>query len=90
MVSKTLLGLACSILISGTVMAQSASQNNQVDPSRQVTQRSEAREARRDTPRPRPVRPVRTVPELDGNVAFLALGLTLAVGALIREKRRSR
>lgn len=32
---------------------------------------------------------VRTVPELDGNMAFLALGLTFAVGALVREKRRN-
>ena len=30
------------------------------------------------------------VPELDGSMAVMALGLTLAVGGLIREKRRSR
>ena len=33
---------------------------------------------------------VQSVPELDGGMAVLALGLTLAVVVLIREKRRSR
>jgi hypothetical protein len=33
--------------------------------------------------------PARAVPELDGNMAFLALGLAFAVGALVREKRRN-
>ncbi len=38
----------------------------------------------------RPARPsVQPVPELDGSMAFLALGLTFAVGALVREKRRT-
>jgi hypothetical protein len=31
---------------------------------------------------------VLAVPELDGKTAFLALGLVVAVGALVREKRR--
>jgi hypothetical protein len=86
MAFKTLLGLTLSLLISGSVMAQSGSQSNSPGSSSQAT---EKREARRVAQRPRPVKPVRKVPELDGNMAFLALGLTLAVGALIREKRRS-
>ena len=34
------------------------------------------------------VSPVKSVPELDGNMAILALGLTFATAGLMREKRR--
>lgn len=96
---KTLLAVICSLLISSSVVAQtppavdpptqSSSQftlviQNQVNMLRLWWTRFFS--PRPVTPQPAPV--VHTVPELDGNMAFLALGLTVAVGALVREKRR--
>lgn len=70
---KLLLGLGLSLLLSSNVMAQSHGNGNGNGHGHG-----------------RPARPsVQPVPELDGSMAFLALGLTFAVGALVREKRRT-
>ena len=98
MAYKTFLAVICSLLISTSAIAQNNSgggSTGQGSQSMQVVQNqvnavrswwASFFPARPVTPRPVPV--VRAVPELDGNMAFLALGLTLAVGALVREKRR--
>ena len=95
---KVALAGVCALVISSSVLAQSnnadrssGSQGShftlvvqqQVNAWRNWWQR---RNPQRPPQHPRPV--VRAVPELDGNMAFLALGLTVAVGALVREKRR--
>ncbi len=74
---KLLLGLGLSLLLSSNVMAQSHGNGN-------------GNGNGNGHGHGRPARPsVQPVPELDGSMAFLALGLTFAVGALVREKRRT-
>jgi hypothetical protein len=88
MTTKTLLTTVFALVLSCNVMAQSSSQGRSGENGVSRAAQS-ARHVR--PPRPaRPVRPVQAVPELDGSMAFLALGLTFAVGGLIREKRRTR
>lgn len=98
MAFRTLLAVICSLLISSSVLAQSSSGGASERHSSQFTQvvQHHVNSLRSWWQRhivQRPVRPaqpvVRAVPELDGNMAFLALGLTFAVGALAREKRRN-
>jgi hypothetical protein len=82
---KTGLAVICSLMISGSVLAQAGPRNPPNGPPRTPP----GLEGRNPGPPPHAGRPaVRAVPELDGNMAFLALGLTVAVGALVREKRR--
>lgn len=93
---KTLLALVFAGLITSGAMAQNSSRSGGQggQPTQVVQNSSNALSSwwaslfprRPVTPRPVPV--VRQVPELDGNMAVLALGLTVAVGALVREKRR--
>lgn len=89
MTKKTLLALALTLLLSGNVLAQSGQREQASNFFAQITQWFQSIRAQH-TPPPRPSRPVRSVPELDGSMAVMALGLTLAVGGLIREKRRPR
>jgi hypothetical protein len=90
MAIKFCLGLVLSLLLSGNAMAQSNSGGQSGQHG------SQANQGHHGGPGPhrghgRPDRPsVKSVPELDGSMAFLALGLTFAVGALIREKRRTK
>lgn len=87
---KTLAALALALLLSGNVMAQSEFRVQSGNWFTQIVQWIEAYRASQLTPRPQPGGSVRAVPELDGSMAVMALGLTLAVGGLIREKRRTR
>lgn len=90
---KILLGLVLSLLLANNVMAQSNSGGQSGEQAGQVTRVTRGAEGSK-APRHGNVRPGRpsaqSVPELDGSMAFLALGLTFAVGALIREKRRTK
>lgn len=99
MKANTLVAVVLSLLLAGNVMAQSNSGGGSGRQSNQFTQVVQNRLAslrswwashypRRPAPA-RPVPVVRAVPELDGNIALLALALTFSVGALIREKSRS-
>jgi hypothetical protein len=87
---KTLTALAFALLLSGNVLAQTGSTEPSGNWFTQFIQRIQAYHATQRPQRPTPSTPVRAVPELDGSMAVMALGLTLAVGGLIREKRRSR
>lgn len=92
MKTKILLGLALSLLLSSNVMAQSSSGGQSDEQGSRVTRVTRGSEGVQVSPRGhgRPGRPpAQSVPELDGSMAFLALGLMFAVGALVREKRRS-
>lgn len=87
---KILLGSVLSLLLASNVMAQSNSGGQPGEQASQVTRVSEGSKG----PHRGHIRPGRpsaqSVPELDGSMAFLALGLTFAVGALVREKRRNK
>jgi hypothetical protein len=87
MTKKTVLVLALTLLLSGNVLAQSGQREQAGNFFAQITQWFQSIRAQH---RPPAQPPVRSVPELDGSMAVLALGLTLAVGGLIREKRRPR
>ena len=92
MTIKSLTMLAFVLLFSGTVFAQSGSQGSAGARESRIEARQERREARqerREERRANGPRPT-AVPELDGGMAFLVLGLVLAAGALIRENRRPR
>jgi hypothetical protein len=95
MAIKTLSGLVLCLLLSSNVMAQSSSGSQSAGGGAQGARSFDVRrdsQRVRDIPRARPAAPavsVQSVPELDGNMAFLALGLTFAVGCLVREKRRT-
>jgi hypothetical protein len=89
MTKKTVLALALTLFLSGNALAQSGPREQAGNFFAQVTQWFESLRAQHTRP-PRPSTPVRAVPELDGSMAVMALGLTLAVGGLIREKRRPR
>ena len=90
MVTKTLLGLVFSLLLCSTVMAQSDTRGSEGARESRTEARQERRESRIEARQERrESRAIQAVPELDGNMAFLALGLMLAVGGLIREKRRT-
>lgn len=90
---KILLGSVLSLLIASNVMAQSNSGGQSGEQASQVTRVTRGTEGSK-APHHGHVRPSRpsaqSVPELDGSMAFLALGLTFAVGALVREKRRNK
>lgn len=99
MKANTLVAVVLSLLLAGNVLAQNNSGGGSGRQSNQFTQVVQNRLAslrswwashypRRPAPS-RPVPVVRAVPELDGNMALLALALTFSVGALIREKSRS-
>jgi hypothetical protein len=83
MARKILSVLALALLISGNAMAQSRPSGNWWTQFIQWWQNSSGQHAPSSGG-------VQSVPELDGSVAVLAIGLTLAVVFLIREKRRSR
>jgi hypothetical protein len=87
---KTLMALAVALLLSGNVLAQSGSGQQAGSWFTQFIERIQAYHASQRPQRPTPSTPVRAVPELDGSMAVMALGLTLAVGGLIRENRRPR
>jgi len=90
MVTKTLLGLVFSLLLCSTAMAQSDTRGSEGARESRTEARQERRESRIEARQERrESRAIQAVPELDGNMAFLALGLMLAVGGLIREKRRT-
>lgn len=89
MTKKTVLALALTLLLCGNVMAQSGPREHAGNFFAQITQWFESLRAQHTRPA-QPSSPVRSVPELDGSMALMALGLTLAVGGLIREKRRPR
>jgi hypothetical protein len=89
MTKKTVLALALTLLLSGNALAQSGPREQASNFFAQITQWFESIRAQQNRPA-QPARPVRSVPELDGSMAVMALGLTLAVGGLIREKRRPR
>ncbi len=90
MARKTLTALALALLLSGNAMAQSEARVQASNWFTQLTQWIQTHIVVHRPQPPRPSTPVRAVPELDGSMAVMALGLTLAVGGLIREKRRSR
>jgi hypothetical protein len=90
MARKTLLALAFALLLSGNAMAQSGSREQSGNIWVQITQWFQNHRAAINAQRPQRPPNVRSVPELDGSMAVMALGLTLAVGGLIREKRRTR
>jgi hypothetical protein len=92
MKTKTFLGLVLSLLLSSQVMAQSNPTGQADEQGSRVTRVTRGSEGGQVLQRghSRPARPsAQSVPELDGNMAFLALGLMFAVGALVREKRRT-
>lgn len=89
MTKKPVLALVLTLLLSGHALAQSGPREQAGNVFVQVTQWFESLRAQPARPA-RPSTPVRAVPELDGSMAVMALGLTLAVGGLIREKRRPR
>lgn len=89
MARKIFMALAVALLLSGNAMAQSESRERSSNFWAQVTQWFQSHRDSIVAQRPRPSRPVQSVPELDGNMALMALGLTIAVGGLIREKRRA-
>lgn len=89
MKTKFLLGVVLSLMLSSNAMAQSGSSGQAPGQGSQMSPRGVNGAQPPQRGRARPSRPVaQSVPELDGSMAFLALGLTFAVGALIREKRR--
>lgn len=88
MKTKLLLGVVLSLMLSSHAMAQSGSSGQAPGQGSQVAPRGVNGAQPPQRGRARPSRP-QSVPELDGSLAFLALGLTFAVGALIREKRRT-
>lgn len=89
MARKTLMALAFALLISGNALAQSGSRDQSSNWFTQLIHRFQTYRATQIAQNP-PAGSVRSVPELDGSMAIMALGLTLAVGGLIREKRRTR
>jgi hypothetical protein len=90
MARKTLTALAFALLLSGNALAQSGSREQSGSWFTQVIQWFQTYRATQHPQSPSPSTSVRAVPELDGSMAVMALGLTLAVGGLIREKRRTR
>lgn len=90
MAHKTLAALALALLLSGNAMAQSEFRVQSGSWFTQIAQWIEAYRSSQQPSRPQPAGPAHAVPELDGSMAVMALGLTLAVGGLIREKRRTR
>jgi hypothetical protein len=89
MARKTLTALAFALLLSGNALAQSGSREQSGNWFTQLTHWFQTYRDTRIAQRP-PSGSVRSVPELDGSMAVMALGLTLAVGGLIREKRSTR
>lgn len=90
MARKTFTALAFALLLSGNALAQSESREQSANWYTHFIQRIQFYFASDRPQPPRPSGPARAVPELDGSMAVMALGLTLAVGGLIREKRRTR
>ena len=90
MARKIFLMLAFALLLSGNAMAQSGSSERSGNLWAQLIQWFQGFRDSIFAQHASSSGAVQSVPELDGGMAVLALGLTLAVGVLIREKRRSR
>ena len=90
MARKTLTALAFALLLCGNAMAQGGSREQSGNFWAQITQWFQSHRASITAQHPQRPPNVQSVPELDGSMAVMALGLSLAVGGLIREKRRTR
>ena len=85
---RVLLALALSVLLSSNVLAASGSRGHPGEQrSHRDSQGSQAES--QGSLEVRIISRAESVPELDGSMAFLALGLTFAAAGLVREKRRN-